>query len=162
MLSFLYTTCLLVLCCASSHRGAWPLANHMDCSQPGTSVHVDSLGKNTGVGSMPSSRSSPYPGIKARSPELQVEFLPTEPRRKSILISRHYLFIYFLITDIIFFLMWLHWVLVVAHGIFYLHSGMQILSWGMWNLVPWPRIEPWSPARAEWSLSHWTTKEVPQ
>ena len=26
------------------------LGNHMDCSSPGSSVHGDSLGKNTGVG----------------------------------------------------------------------------------------------------------------
>ena len=29
---------------------------------------------------------------------------------------------------------WLHQVLVVC--------GIQALSWGMWNLVPWPGIEP--------------------
>ena len=28
---------------------------------------------------------------------------------------------------------WLHQVLIVAHGIF---------SWGMWDLVPWPGMEP--------------------
>ena len=47
---------------------------------------------------------------------------------------------------------WLPWVLVAALGIF---------SCGMWNLVPWPRIEPWPPALTAWSLSRWTTREVP-
>ena len=40
---------------------------------------------------------------------------------------------------------WLHWVLVVACGI----------------LAPWPGIEPGFPALGVWSLSHWTTREVP-
>ena len=30
------------------------------------------------------------------------------------------------------------------------------LSWGMWDLVPWP-----GRALGAWSLSHWTSKEVP-
>ena len=29
-------------------------------------------------------------------------------------------------------------------------------------LVPWPRIEPMSPAAEAWSLNHWTTREVPR
>ena len=37
------------------------LCNHMDCSLPGSSVHGDSPGKNTGVGCMPSSRGSSQP-----------------------------------------------------------------------------------------------------
>ena len=31
---------------------------------------------------------------------------------------------------------------------------------GMWNLVPWPGIEPGSPALGVQSLGHWTTREV--
>ena len=31
---------------------------------------------------------------------------------------------------------------------------------GMWNLVPWPGIEPGSPAPGVQSLGHWTTREV--
>ena len=30
----------------------------------------------------------------------------------------------------------------------------------MWDLVPWPGIEPRPPALEVWSLSHWTTREV--
>ena len=35
--------------------------------------------------------------------------------------------------------------------------GMQTLSYSTWDLVPWPEIEP----LGAWSLSHWTTSEVP-
>ena len=35
------------------------------------------------------------------------------------------------------------------------------LSCGMWGLVPWPGTEPGSLALGVWSLSHWTTREVP-
>ena len=50
-------------------------------------------------------------------------------------------------------------VLVVACGIF--SCGMQSLSCGMWDLVLWPGIKPGPPAFRAWSLSHWTTREVP-
>ena len=43
-----------------------------------------------------------------------------------------------------------------------LSGGMQTLSGGMWDLVPWPGIEPEPPALGAWSLSHWTTREVPE
>ena len=33
----------------------------------------------------------------------------------------------------------------------------RIFSCGMWDLVPWPRIEPRPPALGARSLSHWTT-----
>ena len=31
----------------------------------------------------------------------------------------------------------------------------------MWDPVHWPGVEPWPPALAAQSLSHWATKEVP-
>ena len=31
---------------------------------------------------------------------------------------------------------------------------------GLWDLVPWPGIEPGSPALGTWSLSHWATREA--
>ena len=37
---------------------------------------------------------------------------------------------------------------------------MRYFSWGMWNLVTWPRIEPKPRALATQSLSHWVTREV--
>ena len=35
------------------------------------------------------------------------------------------------------------------------------LSCSMWALVPGPEIEPGPPVLGAWSLSHWTTREVP-
>ena len=35
------------------------------------------------------------------------------------------------------------------------------LSCSMRDLVPWPGNEPGSPSLGAWSLSHWTTREVP-
>ena len=52
----------------------------------------------------------------------------------------------------------LHWVLAAAHGIF--SCSRRPLSCSVWDLAPWPRIEPGSPALGAWSLSHWTTREV--
>ena len=50
---------------------------------------------------------------------------------------------------------WLHWVLAAA---------CKVFIWSMWDLVPWPRIEPRIQPRplalGAWSLSHWTTREV--
>ena len=39
---------------------------------------------------------------------------------------------------------------------------MRTLSCGMWDLVPWPGMELRPPALGVWSLSHWTTREVPR
>ena len=46
-------------------------------------------------------------------------------------------------------------ILVVACRIF--RCGMSTLSWSMWDLVPWPGMEPTLEA---WNSSHWTTREV--
>ena len=40
-----------------------------------------------------------------------------------------------------------------------LHTGS--FSCSMWDLVPWPGIKPRFPASGAWSLSHWTTREIP-
>ena len=50
-------------------------------------------------------------------------------------------------------------VLVVSWEIF--SCRMQTLSWGMWDLVPWPVMEPRPHPLGAWSLSHRTTREVP-
>ena len=50
-------------------------------------------------------------------------------------------------------------VLVAAPGIFVVACG--IFSCGMWDQVLWQGIEPGPPALGVWSLSHWTTREVP-
>ena len=53
----------------------------MDCSRPGSSVHGDSPGKNTGVGYIPPGDLSDL-GIKPRSPPFQADSLPSEPSGK--------------------------------------------------------------------------------
>ena len=101
------------------------------------------------------------PGIEPGYPEFQADALTSEPPVKPPLFSilsfknvllmntfKNYLFI--------------------ACGI-YLCCGMQdliscsirTLSCGMWDVVLWLGIEPRPPALGAWSLSHWTTREVP-
>ena len=43
-----------------------------------------------------------------------------------------------------------------------LSCGTRTLNSGLWDLVPWSGIEPELSALGEWSLSHWTTREVPK
>ena len=40
--------------------------------------------------------------------------------------------------------------------IYFIFFAVQSLSCSMWDLVPWPGIEPWPPALGAWSLSHWS------
>ena len=47
--------------------------------------------------------------------------------------------------------LWHAWSLVVV---------CELFSYSMWDLVPWPGIEPDPPVLETWSLSHWTTREV--
>ena len=57
------------------------LCDPMDCSPPGSSVHEDFPGKNTGVGlSCPLPGDLPNLGIEPRSPALQADPLPFEPQ----------------------------------------------------------------------------------
>ena len=56
-------------------------------------------------------------------------------------------------------LVWLHWVLVVALEIF--SFSTWTLSCGMWDLLPWPRVEPGPLALGAQSLKHWTIRAVP-
>ena len=59
------------------------LCNPMDCSPPGSSVHVILQARILDWVAMPSFRGSlPNPGIKPRSPALQVDSLPSEPPGK--------------------------------------------------------------------------------
>ena len=39
--------------------------------------------------------------------------------------------------------------------------AMPGLNCGLWDLVPWPGIEPGLPALGAQNLSHWTTRETP-
>ena len=52
--SHMCCVCLVIQSCLT-------LCDPMDCSPPGSSVHGDSPGKNTGAGSKPSSRRSSQP-----------------------------------------------------------------------------------------------------
>ena len=63
----------------------------------------------------------------------------------------------------IFVMMWV----ILSCSIWTLSCGMQILSCGMQILgcgilVSWPEMEPGLPPLGSWSLSHWTTREVPE
>ena len=52
----------------------------MDCSPPGSSVHQDSPGKNTGVGCHALLQGIfPYLGVELRSSAFQADSLPSEP-----------------------------------------------------------------------------------
>ena len=55
---------------------------------------------------------------------------------------------------------WLCQVLVTACGVF--SCGMRTLNCCMWDLVPWPGIEPRTLALGAQSVSQWPTREVPQ
>ena len=59
------------------------LCDPMYYSPPGSSVHGDSPGKNTGVGCHNLLQGFPNPGIEPRSPTVQVNSLPSEPPGKT-------------------------------------------------------------------------------
>ena len=62
----------------------------MDCSPPGSSVHGDSPRQEYWSGlPCPPPGDLPNPGIKPRSPALQVDSLPTEPQRKPMKEKRY-------------------------------------------------------------------------
>ena len=116
----------------------------------------DSPGKNTGVGShfllqgiLPTQRSNPH---LLHLQHWQADSLPLS-HLKSPLLLRHFL------KKKIYVFTWLFWVLVAACRIF--SHSMLTLSWGMWDLVPWPGITPRPPALGLRGLSHWTPREVP-
>ena len=41
------------------------------------------------------------------------------------------------------------------------HTYLAVPGLCIWDLVPWPGIKLWPPALGAWSLSHWTTRDVP-
>ena len=70
--------------CVKSLQSYLTLCDPTDCCPPGSSVHGDSPGKNTGVGAMPSSRDLPHPEIEPMSPAasvLQADSLPLRHHR---------------------------------------------------------------------------------
>ena len=68
--------------CVLSHSSCLILCDLLDCSPPGSSVHGDSPGKNTGVGCH-SLLQGIHPGTKPRSQALQADSLLCEPPGKS-------------------------------------------------------------------------------
>ena len=58
----------------------------------------------------------------------------------------------------IYLFVWLCLVFIAKHGI--VRCGMQTLSCGIWDLVPWTGIKPGPSALGMWRLSHWITREV--
>ena len=63
------------MCACSVAQSCPTLCDPMDCSWPGSSVHGDSAGKNTGVSChFLFQRNLPNPGIELRSPALQEDF----------------------------------------------------------------------------------------
>ena len=78
---------MYLLCYASVTQSCPTLCDPVDCSPPGTSVHRDSPGKNTGVGCHDFLQKIfllgfPNPGIKTRSPALQADSLLSESWEK--------------------------------------------------------------------------------
>ena len=88
-----------------------------------------------------------------------------------ILFINYYIKVF--LKENIYLFIWLRWVLVATYGTFIatcrifvapcgiFSCGMRTLSRSMWDLVPWPGIEPGPPASGAWSLNCWTTREVP-
>ena len=69
-------------------------------------------------------------------------------------ITCHFAFIYLIFKNVYFYVfIWLHWVLVAALWIFSRGTGMV-------NCVT-PGIEPTPSTLGAWSLSLWTTREIP-
>ena len=69
---YIYFMCLVAQLCLT-------LCDPVGCSLPGSSVHGDSPGKNTGVGlPWPPPGYLPNPGMEPRSPTLQEDSLPSE------------------------------------------------------------------------------------
>ena len=79
----MYALCILVtqLCLT--------LSDPMDYSLPGFSIHGIFQAKILEQVAIPFSRGSSDPGIKPRSPALQVISLPPEPPGKPIILTRH-------------------------------------------------------------------------
>ena len=85
---------------------------------------------------------SGHPNLQGKS------FLPCQSYSVQLIFLKKYLFLFICLC------------LVAAHRIF-VELCMWTLSCSMWDLVPWPGIEPRLPTLRVQSLSHWTTREVP-
>ena len=76
-------TIWVCVCVWKSLSHVWLFATQWTvCSPPGSSLHVDSSGKNTGVGFHTTPGGLLNPGMEARPQALQVDSLPFEPPGK--------------------------------------------------------------------------------
>ena len=94
-------------------------------------------------------------GVSAPFPKAQVKSLCWFSLNSGKLLVPLYSFI---IKKKNYLFLWLHQVLVAACGICLV--ALQTLSYSMWDLVPWPGIEPQPPALETQNVSHWATREV--
>ena len=85
-------------------------------------------------------------------------FLPTESIFFILNLFIYYLFYLFILAALG--LSMACRIFIAACGLF--SCGTWTLGCGMWDLVPWPGIEPGPPALGVQSLTHWTTREVPE
>ena len=118
----------------------------------------------------------PRPGLEPVSPALAGRFSTTAPPGKPKGLFKKYIFLCLLSHNylFLFIFLFLFWIYLAAPGLscstqdlrcmaggIFLIAACRTFSCGMWDLVPWPGIEPGPPELATWSLSHWTTREVP-
>lgn len=66
--------------------------------------------------------------------------------------------LFYILSLKIYLFTWLHRVLVTAFEV--CSWSTWTLSCRMWDVVPWPGIEPRPPALGLQSLSHWTTRKI--
>ena len=85
---FTYNRLFIVLCLVA--QSCLTLCDPLYCRLPGSSVHGDSPGQNTGVGCHAFLQGDlPYPGIELRSPTLQVDSSPSELQGVSICVCAY-------------------------------------------------------------------------
>ena len=84
-------------------------------------------------------------------------FLIFHDYKKKKSLYTHQMHFFYLLFKLFHMFIWQHQVTVAVLGTSNLHSSMRTLSCSIWDLVPWPGIEPGPPALGTWSLSHWTT-----
>ena len=85
---------IYVLCCTKLLSDVQLFVTPMDCSPPGTSVHVDSPGKNTGWVTVPFSRGSSQPRDQNQVSHIAGEFFTIWATREYIQLYNMYLYLY--------------------------------------------------------------------
>ena len=95
------------------------LCNLMDCSSPGSSVHVIPQARQWSGLPFPSPEDLPNPGIKPKSPALQADSLPFELQGSSCLCPPPNLYVKILIL-----------------------KDDSIRRWGLWQVIRSIRVEP--------------------